>query len=119
VLRDAAAAGADVAVRLVAVSGAGEVVGAHGLRVRAEFEAVRDDRPDVLIVLRGGWVDRSPQGARAEAERGIVPRLLADFYEDGVTLAAVCTGAMLLASAGLLRGRPAVTHHELCFAVSG
>ena len=32
-------------------------------------------------------------------------------HNDGVILASVCTGAMLLATAGVLTGRPAVTHH--------
>ena len=112
VLKNAATGGAELVVRLVAATEPGEVVAAHGVRVSAEAKAAAHDRRDVLIVPGGGWVDRSPQGARAEAARGVIPRLLADLYEQGVTLAGVCTGVMLIASAGLLRDRPAVTHHQ-------
>jgi transcriptional regulator GlxA family with amidase domain len=36
---------------------------------------------------------------------------LAQLHRDGTTLASVCTGAMLLAAAGLLKNRPATTNH--------
>src|ERR1700742_3474841 len=111
VLQNAAKAGARFDVRLVSPSGAGEVVGAHGLRVRAEASLRDKPQPELVIVPGGGWNDRSPQGARAEAERGEIPTYLAELYEAGVTIAAVCTGAMIVAAAGLLRGRSAITHH--------
>ncbi|ESP89487.1 DJ-1/PfpI family protein, partial [Candidatus Halobonum tyrrellensis] len=41
---------------------------------------------------------------------GAVPRAVAAHHDAGATVAAVCTGGMLLAAAGLLDGRPAVTH---------
>jgi transcriptional regulator GlxA family with amidase domain len=65
----------------------------------------------VVIVPGGGWIDRSPQGARAEAQRGVLPAVLAELHRGGTVVASVCTGAMLVAAAGLLKGRPAVTHH--------
>jgi transcriptional regulator GlxA family with amidase domain len=66
--------------------------------------------PDLLVVPGGGWNDRADSGAWAEAERGVVPDLLADLAGAGTTVAGVCSGGMLLARAGLLDGRPAVTH---------
>ncbi len=36
---------------------------------------------------------------------------MASLHEGGTTVAAVCTGGMLLSAAGLVRGRRAVTHH--------
>ncbi|WP_280228683.1 DJ-1/PfpI family protein [Nocardia cyriacigeorgica] len=41
------------------------------------------------------------------------PRRLAAARRDGLTMASVCVGAMLLSAAGLTRGRPCTTHHRL------
>lgn len=110
VFHNAKLRGAPFDVRYVAVE-KGTIVAAHGLRV--ECEAVLGDGalPDALVIPGGGWIDGSVAGARAEANRGAITQKLAEFHAAGVTLAAVCTGAMLLAAAKLLQGRPAVTHH--------
>jgi transcriptional regulator GlxA family with amidase domain len=111
VLQNAAALAADFVVRLVAPTGAGEIVAAHGLRIRAEAGMRDEPRPDLIVVPGGGWGDRSPQGARAEAASGEIPRYLAERHAAGTIVASVCTGAMLVAAAGLLKDRPAITHH--------
>jgi transcriptional regulator GlxA family with amidase domain len=111
VLQNAAALGAGFVVRLVAPTGAGEIAAAHGLRIRAEAGMRDEPRPDVIVVPGGGWGDRSPQGARAEAASGEIPRYLAERHAAGTIITSVCTGAMLVATAGLLKGRPAITHH--------
>jgi len=111
VLRAARDAGCELEVELVTLEDASEVVGSHGLRVRPDGRLERGRRPDVLLVPGGGWVARAARGARAEAERGVIPAALAEFQRAGCVLASVCTGGMLLASAGLVRGRPAATHH--------
>ena len=66
--------------------------------------------PDLLVVPGGGWVSRAPKGAWREAERGVLPAEIAERHEAGSVVAGVCTGVMLLAASGMLRGRPAVTH---------
>lgn len=96
-------------VAYVTLDGAREVTASHGTVVRSG--GALDETATLLVVPGGGWNDRSPQGARAEAERGAVPRAIAAAHARGVTIASVCTGGMLLAAAGLLAGRPAVTHH--------
>lgn len=111
VLKNAAAAGADFQVRLASARGAGEVVASHGLKVTCGEAWGEGPLADVVIVPGGGWIDGSKAGARAEAECGDIPARLANLHEGGVTVTAVCTGAMLLAAGGLLRGRPATTHH--------
>ncbi len=67
---------------------------------------------DVVVVPGGGWLnDGNTPGSRAEALRGDLPRALADRHAAGSLVAGVCTGGMLLATAGLLDGRRATTHH--------
>ena len=95
---------------LVTLEGAREVVSARGVPVRAA--RALGARPDVLIVPGGGWLDRAPQGAHAEAGRGAVPAAIADRRAAGSLLASVCTGAMLLAEAGVLDGRRATTNPQ-------
>ena len=81
---------------------------AHGLELRPTAEL---GRPDVLVVPGGNWISRAAQGAWAEARRGELPSAIAARHREGSVVAGVCTGVMLVAAAGLLRGRPAVTHH--------
>jgi transcriptional regulator GlxA family with amidase domain len=106
----AADEGAPLETSLVTLSPQDHVTAAHGLRIEPDGTLSRDAPPDLAVVPGGGWNDRRPEGAWAEAERGAVPDALADLHDAGTTLAAVCTGGMLLSRAGLLDGRPAVTH---------
>jgi transcriptional regulator GlxA family with amidase domain len=108
VLTNATAVGADWDVALVGAHGPGELRGAHGLRV-AVAEGL--GRPDAFIVPGGGWADRAAQGAWAES-RGDLPARLAELAPSCDWVASVCTGALLLATAGLTNGRPATTHHS-------
>lgn len=110
VLQHTRAAGA--VVELVTADRPNEIVANHGLRVRPSAQLDLAQRPDVLIVPGGGWIGRAPKGARAEVECGVIPAAVKSLHEAGTVVASVCTGAMLLAAAGILRGRPAITHHE-------
>jgi transcriptional regulator GlxA family with amidase domain len=80
------------------------VVARGGLRVQPAFGL--DDHPplDVLIVP-GGVVD-------AEMERPEVMAWLQRVAPATTVTASVCTGAFLLAQAGLLQGKRATTHWE-------
>jgi len=94
--------------RLVSIDGS-DATGSHGARIGVD--GALTEAPDLLVVPGGGWGDRAPMGAWAEAQRGEIPSAIAERHRAGSTIASVCTGAMLLATAGLLTGRPAVTHH--------
>jgi transcriptional regulator GlxA family with amidase domain len=110
VLMHGADAGADISASLATMDGQERVTASHGAQIGAD-RTLGATGPDLVVVPGGGWGDRAEAGAWAEAERGGLPRQLAAMHEDGATTASVCTGAMLLARAGLLDGRPAVTHH--------
>jgi transcriptional regulator GlxA family with amidase domain len=113
VFANAAGAGADCTVSLRTLDDETQVTASHGLRVDADgtLDAF-DTQPDLLVVPGGGWNDRSSAGAWTEAERGTIPERVASLHADEVGVAAVCTGGMLLARAGVLDGRPATTHHS-------
>jgi transcriptional regulator GlxA family with amidase domain len=114
VFAEATSRGADLPVRLLTVDGRERVTAAHGLRIEPDGRLPAPDDPDapeLLVVPGGGWNDRRDAGARAEAERGVIPEAVADHHAAGAVVAGVCTGGMLLARAGLLDGRPATTHH--------
>ncbi len=108
VLRRAILGGADLTVDYVTVDGAPEMTSAYGVTLRTPLKL---GQPDLALVPGGGWVARAEQGARAEAERGVIPAALAAAHARGAIIAAVCTGAMLASAAGLTHGRPATTHH--------
>jgi transcriptional regulator GlxA family with amidase domain len=107
VLENGARVGADLTVGLVTLEPTETVTASHGLRV--EPDGVLGD-PDLLIVPGGGWSDGG--GVRDVVDEGTLPSVVADAHEAGTTVASVCTGAMILATGGVLDGRPATTHRS-------
>jgi transcriptional regulator GlxA family with amidase domain len=100
----------DLDAALVSLAGDAAIQASHGTLVTPH--RALSDRVDLLVVPGGGWSDRSRAGAWTEAERGTIPAAIRERHEGGALVASVCTGAMLLAAAGLLSGRPAITHHS-------
>jgi transcriptional regulator GlxA family with amidase domain len=99
---------AGLSTRFVTIEPQERVRSAHGATIVPS--GVLGD-PDLVLVPGGGWHDRGGLGAYAEARRGAITKALAARHAAGRRIGSVCTGAMLLAEAGLLRDRPAITHH--------
>ena len=83
-----------------------EVCCRGGLEVRSQV-TVAECPPLDLLVVPGGPGTRA-SGAPLDELAAFLRRQRA----DGVAVASVCTGAFLLARAGLLDGRSATTHHS-------
>ena len=104
--------GAPVDAALVTAGGPvdGEIEASDGTTVEPDRIVDPADPPDVLIVPGGGWNKRAADGAWAEAQRPPTVEAIRRCHRNGSLVAAVCTGSMLLAEAGLTDGRRAVTH---------
>lgn len=107
VFENAARGGAPLETRLVALDSAEVVTAGHGLRVGVDGVL---GEPDLLVVPGGGWTT-DDVGVRQVVEDGRLGEAVVSEYEGGATVASVCTGAMVLAEAGLLEDTPAITHH--------
>lgn len=101
-------------VRYVALDERETVTASHGTRVGIDDTLPEPDdeaAPDLLVVPGGGWNARDEEAsAWAEAQKGAIPRMLTAYHAAGTRIASVCTGSMLLAEAGVTKGRRAVTH---------
>ncbi|WP_328990703.1 DJ-1/PfpI family protein [Kribbella sp. NBC_01245] len=89
---------------LVTADGATRVTGCYG----TTYDGLRAWSPEEARVLAvsGGWIHE-------EIERGVIPKQLAEAKArggDGLILAGIDSGTLLLGAAGLLEGRPATTH---------
>jgi transcriptional regulator GlxA family with amidase domain len=90
-------------VQLIAAeSGAIEARG--GMRILPDFRCSQCPRIDILIVP-GGLVER-------ELERDELLGWIRSLSQSAEIVASVCTGAFILAKAGLLEGLSATTHWE-------
>ena len=97
-------------VELVTMQRCASVTGAHGLTLTPS--APLGSHLNLLIVPGGRWASKAPDSAWGEVQRGVLPAAIAERHAAGTRIAGVCTGAMLMAASGILRGRPAVTHHS-------
>jgi transcriptional regulator GlxA family with amidase domain len=94
---------------LVSVDGAEIVTASHGAQLKPR--RALDTDADAVLVPGGGFNDGNADGVRGEIAKGDLPAKLREMADAGKTVMSVCTGAMLLAAAGITDGRPAITHH--------
>jgi transcriptional regulator GlxA family with amidase domain len=95
---------------IVASTRGGELHTSCGLAIRARrLAAVRPRRDDIVVVAGGD----EPAIARAIADAAL-RRWLVRAARTVRRLTSVCSGAFLLAAAGLLDGRRATTHWSAC-----
>jgi transcriptional regulator GlxA family with amidase domain len=97
---------APYAPRVVAAD-AGPVTTSSGVTLIADSLRSAGPHPDTLIVAGG-------KGVRAAAQDARLIRWVRQQVGRSRRVASVCTGAFLLAEAGLLDGRRAVTHWTQC-----
>src|SRR5690348_13529896 len=87
---------------LVVAAGDRRVVTQTGFVIEAPFGLAALDRADTIVVP--GW--SSPDADPSEA----LIRALRRAHDRGARIVSICTGAFVLAAAGLLDGRRATTH---------
>jgi putative intracellular protease/amidase/catechol 2,3-dioxygenase-like lactoylglutathione lyase family enzyme len=75
-----------------------------GLSVNPHYRLADCPRPDLLLVPGG-------QGTRREMHNAVLTDWIRRASEKAELVLSVCTGALLLAKAGLLDGQGATTHH--------
>ena len=111
------AAGGALRVELVSLEGAREVPSGTGTLRIAATAALDPERADIVIVpgaagpAGGEGPDTIPALLARAVQSGLTPVLARALEKPGLTTATVCGGSLVLAMAGLLTGRHAVTHH--------
>lgn len=111
VFRVAAMLGGDFTASLITRTKQERVTGSHGLTLEPDG-VYEPGGQDALLVVGGGWAVRGDESAWAQVQSGEWLPLLKAEADAGTTMLSVCTGAMLLAHAGVIGNRRAATHHS-------
>jgi len=77
---------------------------AHGLTIKADKRLSELSTYDVIVVPGGPGVNNAMKNKRLLQE-------IRKAYESGKIVSSICTGAFVLAQAGILEGKKATTYH--------
>ncbi|WP_326553161.1 DJ-1/PfpI family protein [Micromonospora sp. NBC_01813] len=102
--------GGAVETSYVNVDGPRTVTAAFGTKVIVE-RGWSPRSADVIVVPGGGFRRPESPGIWPEIDRGVLPAALAGAQRRGLVISSLCTGAIILAAAGLTAGRPCTTHN--------
>ena len=83
----------------------GPVIARNGLSINPAYTIADCPRPDILIIPGG-------LGTRKEMDNPVLREWIEDRAKEVELTLSVCTGALMLAKAGLLEGLSATTHHN-------
>lgn len=97
---------ADIQIDMVSIMGRKQVVGAHGIKVEADYlyEEVKVEAADMLV-LPGGM-----PGTKNLAGHRELCKQLRSFHEEKKGVAAICAAPMVLGQNGILQGKRAVCY---------
>ena len=82
------------------------VIARNGLSVNPDYPMLECPEPDILIVPGGN-------GTRPVLEQRNILEWIQHVSNEAELVLSVCSGALILAKAGLLEGLQATTHHEV------
>lgn len=101
--------GGAIEVRYTALGGPREITAGFGTRVAVDH-GWQPEQADLIVVPGGGFGRRDGAGIWAEINAGTLPDALAAARRPGLAVTSLCTGAIILAAAGLVTGSPCTTH---------
>src|SRR5919199_4799385 len=91
----------------------GPVYARNGLCITPTYLLNDHPKADLIVIPGGGGyqVDGTPYGSRREMDNPVILNWVRRTAKSAELVLSVCTGALILAKAGLLDGLSATTHH--------